>query len=146
MTKLSSAALPNGDAQPMTNPKDVAARLRELLAHKTPGPWMVYSEPDVGLPPSLFAGKPMETGFGPIEPLSGVDLDLIVEAINALPALLDQNERMAKALGKAITRFEFCADMIADSFSASGTLRAERTIKARHFALEARNALNPENA
>lgn len=42
------------------------------------------------------------------------------------------------AIRKDAARFEHCADMIAESFNASGTLRAERTIKAQHYALEAR--------
>lgn len=41
------------------------------------------------------------------------------------------------ALEKAAVRFEHCADMIAESHAISGTLRAERTIKAKHYALEA---------
>lgn len=48
---------------------------------------------------------------------------------------------LVEALDKAATRFEHCADMIAGSFDASGTLRAERTIKAKHYALEARAAI-----
>ncbi len=46
------------------------------------------------------------------------------------------------ALGKAATRFNHCAEMIAISFDASGTQRAERTIKAKHYALEALAALD----
>ncbi len=55
-------------------------------------------------------------------------------------------EAMAGALGKTATRFEHCSDMIAESFSASGTLRAERAIKAKHYALEARTALTQYQA
>lgn len=51
-------------------------------------------------------------------------------------------EALRGALDKAAARFEHCANMIAESHAISGTLRAERTIKARHFALEARQALN----
>lgn len=63
------------------------------------------------------------------------DDDPVVQA--TLTALV-HGEAAYGALSKAATRFDHCADMIAESFSASGTLRAERTIKARHYALEAR--------
>ena len=75
----------------MTDKIDVAA-LRELVAKATPGPWMVYSEPEVGLPPSLFYGKPLE-GCGPLEPLQGYDLELVVAAVNVLPASSKQPRR-----------------------------------------------------
>lgn len=45
------------------------------------------------------------------------------------------------ALEKAAERFGHCADMIASGFDCSGTLRAERTIKAKHYALETHQAL-----
>jgi hypothetical protein len=50
-------------------------------------------------------------------------------------------EALREALAKAATRFEICAGMIAESHSVSGTRRAERTIKAKQFALEACTAL-----
>ena len=53
--------------------------LEKLLAEVTPD-WCVYGEPEVGLPPSLFAGTPVEEGFGPIEPLQGYDLILAAMA------------------------------------------------------------------
>lgn len=52
-----------------------AEQLEELLGKVTPD-WCVYSEPEVGLEPSLFAGRVGEVGFGPIEPLQGYDLML----------------------------------------------------------------------
>lgn len=58
-----------------------------------------------------------------------------VVAAAAGPALLT-------ALETAAARFEHCARMIDESFSASGTLRAERVIKAQHYALEARAAIS----
>lgn len=51
--------------------------------------------------------------------------------------LLSHAEAMAGALEKHATRFRHCADMIAESHGISGRLRAERTVKARHYALEA---------
>lgn len=56
--------------------------------------------------------------------------------------LRSQLSELRKALAKAATRFEVCATMIAESHAVSGTLRAERTIKARHFASEALEALS----
>jgi len=55
--------------------------------------------------------------------------------------LVAEIERLREALSLDAVRFEHCAEMIAKSFEASGTLRAERTIKAEHYALEARAAL-----
>lgn len=57
-----------------------------------------------------------------------------VVAAAAAQSLLD-------ALETAAVRFEHCARMIDESFSASGTLRAERVIQASHYALEARQAI-----
>jgi len=68
--------------------------LKRLLERGTPGPWCVYSEPDVGLSPSIFAGSPMVWGFTPIEPMSYIDMDLIVTLRNAAPSLLAENERL----------------------------------------------------
>lgn len=73
---------------PTTDSTDLEARLRDFLTRATPD-WVIYSEPDVGLPPSLFAGTPGQTGFRPLEPLEGYDLNLAVEAVNAVPSLLD---------------------------------------------------------
>lgn len=70
----------------MTQPD--LARLAGLVERATKGPWVVYSESEVGLPPSLFAGRVMLEGFGPIEPLTGYDLELVVAMHEALPALL----------------------------------------------------------
>ena len=55
--------------------------------------------------------------------------------------LVAEVERLRDALERDAVRFEHCAVMISKSFEASGTLRAERTIKAKHYALEARAAL-----
>ena len=65
-------------------------QLRALCERASPAPWQVYGEPEVGLPPSLFSGEVGQTGFGPIEPLSGYDLDLCAAARTAIPALLDR--------------------------------------------------------
>lgn len=47
-----------------------------------------------------------------------------------------------EALKKDAVRFEVCAGYISESHNITGTRRAERTIKARHFALEALAALS----
>jgi len=52
-----------------------------------------------------------------------------------------ENARLRGALNTHATRFEHCAEMIEQSFYASGTLRAEWTIKAKRYALEARQTL-----
>lgn len=59
--------------------------------------------------------------------------------LNATPS---RQDGLREALALAATRLEICAQMIAGSFSASGTLRAERVIKAKHFAQEALAALS----
>ena len=70
------------------------------------------------------------------------DLDAAAAVIAADRAgLVAEIERLREALSLDAVRFEHCAEMIAKSFEASGTLRAERTIKAEHYALEARAAL-----
>ena len=77
-----------------TETMSLIERLEELSAKATPGPWMGYSEPEVGLPYGLFAGRPMETGFLQMEPLTPLDIDLIVALRNNLPAFIEA----AKAL------------------------------------------------
>jgi hypothetical protein len=64
-------------------------RLAGLL-EKATADWCVYGEPEVGLPPSLFAGTPGQSGFGPLEPLQGYDLLLAVEAVQAIPLLIER--------------------------------------------------------
>lgn len=98
------------------------ARLRELLAHATPRPWCVYAEYDVGLAPSLFAGVPTQPGFEPMEPLRGIDLDLVAEAINALPSILDELERLRALSPQSMGSGEVglaaeCAKVEADAVS-----------------------------
>ncbi len=78
----------------------------------------------------------------------GLAADWIAAAREGWPADRERADRaearvreLEAALGKAATRFNHCAEMIAISFDASGTQRAERTIKAKHYALEALAAL-----
>lgn len=74
--------------------------LAALDAAATRGPWTGYSEPDVGLPWSLFEGVPGQTGFVPLEPLTGSDVNLIAYLRNHVPdilALIDENERLREA-------------------------------------------------
>ena len=59
----------------------------KLLEGTTPD-WTVYSEPEVGLPPSLFAGAPGREGFAPLEPLQGRDLNLAQAAPDLAAALI----------------------------------------------------------
>lgn len=53
----------------------------------------------------------------------------------------EEYERVVWELTKSASRFDYCAAMLEESFSASGTRRAEMIIKAKHFALEARAAM-----
>ncbi len=69
-------------------------QVEAMLAGATPD-WLIYSEPEVGLPPSLFAGKIME-GVNPIEPLIGADLTLAASAPDLATALLAAWDREAK--------------------------------------------------
>lgn len=57
----------------------LSEQLRDVSAKATGGEWCIYSEPDVGLPPSLFAGSrgPTYPGFAPLEPLSYADMHFI---------------------------------------------------------------------
>jgi hypothetical protein len=48
---------------------------------------------------------------------------------------------LREALNKAAARFDHCASMIEEGFNISGTLRAERRMKAQAYAQEARAAL-----
>lgn len=76
--------------------------LAALDAAATNGPWTGYSEPDVGLPWSLFEGVPGQTGFAPLEPLTGGDVNLIAYLRNHVPdilALIDENARLREANG-----------------------------------------------
>ncbi len=69
----------------------------------------------------------------------------MVSVADQIEALQQERGRMREALEKAASRFEHCADLIATSFNISGNLRAERTIKAKHFALETRDAIRAIN-
>lgn len=77
--------------------------LERLLAAATEGPWRGYSEPDVGLPYSLFAGEVMQAGFVPLEPLTAVDIDLICFLRNNAQhylSLMDGVEKLRASLGR----------------------------------------------
>lgn len=84
----------------MNNPieRAFADRLRALDAKATAGPWQGYSEPEVGLPYSLFSGIPMQSGFGPLEPLTGYDIDLVTLLRNSVPAILAMAEENARLI------------------------------------------------
>jgi hypothetical protein len=61
--------------------------LDAMMEGVTAGPWCVYSEPEVGLPASLFAGKIMDGTFHPLEPLTASDMAFIAAARELVPAL-----------------------------------------------------------
>ena len=110
----------------MTEAERLAERLEELLAKATPGPWQVYKHPVCKIEDALEEltyqvvhtdplanhlflldadGKcPATTGCGPT---SEDNAALIVEAVNALPALItalrsqaEELERLRGALGE----------------------------------------------
>ncbi len=100
----------NSPARPDSPSRPDLEGLRKLDTAATPAPWCVYSEPEVGLPPSLFSGTVMESGFGPIEPLTGYDLDLVATMRNALPSLIAHVERLESlARSNAETFDQFAA-------------------------------------
>lgn len=72
----------------MNKDNAVAEELERLAALATPGPWCGYSEPDVGLPYGLFAGIVEQSGFIQMEPLTPLDIDLIVALRNNLPTII----------------------------------------------------------
>lgn len=61
-------------------------------------------------------------------------------------ALAKENVQLRERLETDAVRFNHCAEMIATSFSISGTLRAERAAKAEHYALETLAALKEPRA
>lgn len=86
-------------------------RLRALSARAAPAPWVVYSEPEVGLFASVFSGTVMETGFAPVNLDDPANVELIVEAVNYLrlalstPAMSDRQEYDGKAVREALAPF-----------------------------------------
>lgn len=76
---------------------DEIAKLRELCANATPGPWEEeYDEHDPGHGPVSFfgAGPTVETEQGAI-----LDALFIAVSREALPVALDEIERLSEALG-----------------------------------------------
>ena len=87
---------------------ETVAELGRLLAEATPGPW----EHD---PSSSSIGHPTEFGDGEwddfvCESLQDYDADLIVAAVNALPALLAERERLRAERDELLQR---CGQAIA---------------------------------
>ena len=95
--------------------------VKALLDGATPD-WCIYSEPEVGLPPGLFAGKIGQSGFGPIEPLQGHDLNLAAAAPDLarmyLAASADAEAAVALALQEAT---DTCANLAAQVSDAALT-------------------------
>lgn len=61
-------------------------RIAALSVRATPGDWVAYSEPDVGLQTSLFVGTPGQSGFRPLEPLTGVDVEFVAQTVSYVRA------------------------------------------------------------
>ena len=76
--------------------------LRALLAEVTPGPWVPGSSGDEAYVVTLQSGTRTDR-LPPFGHLSKADVRLIVEAVNALPALLDELERLREMLGRLVS-------------------------------------------
>jgi hypothetical protein len=70
------------------------------------------------------------------------DFGIFDEAAAALAEKDAEITRLREVIDRDAARLDDCSMMIANGFNASGTLRAEQTIKAKHYALEARNSLS----
>lgn len=98
-------------AQPDEKPADLPALLRDLLAAATPGPWVVdettdlyFDNADLGEdegyePPRTgwFLGEVGNIDCGDFSSLSLADATLAAAAVNALPSLLDELDRLRAA-------------------------------------------------
>jgi hypothetical protein len=74
--------------------KDTIARLRELEAAATPGPWTTYHDWEAyGIRAGLQTTVLQQTAYYPSAP-GWEDTQLIAEMRNALPALLDRLEKL----------------------------------------------------
>ena len=97
------------------------AKLRELLAAGTQGEWSVTDEHEIlstenrndpidGEPyqeRTLIAQGECSQNWGYIEWFNLADAALIVSAVNALPALLDEVEGLRAALSRLLLEFDF---------------------------------------
>ena len=86
----------------MTMTPERLAEIKARCERASAGSWEIYSEPDVGLPPSLFrwwreAGNPVPYRE-PIEPMSRMDMIFIAHARQDIPDLLARVEELTKAL------------------------------------------------
>lgn len=73
------------------------AQIEAMLADATPD-WLVYGEPEVGLPSGLFAGKIVD-GIVPLEPLQGADLNLAAAAPDLARTAIALHDRVAELEG-----------------------------------------------
>lgn len=62
--------------------------LRVLSDRAAPGEFTAYSEPDVGMPATLFSGSIGTGDFCPVEPLSPADVYFIAAAVNYVRSVL----------------------------------------------------------
>jgi hypothetical protein len=61
-----------------------SALLEAIERAEHPLPWVIYSEPDVGLPPTIFSGVVGQSGFCPVDLELAGNQNLIVTALAAL--------------------------------------------------------------
>ena len=117
----------------MTEIDTSTAAVAALMDGVTPGPWVVYGEPEVGIEDGLFSGEIGKFGFGPLEPLRGFDLSFVAASRELVPALAaenaalrEDNERLRAALEIATSR----ADQWADDDDLSDWAKPARIIAA----------------
>ena len=127
------------------------AKLRELLAAGTQGEWSVTDEHEILSTENRNDGEPYEEStliaqgecsqnWGYIEWFNLADAALIVAAVNALPALLDEvealraalsaepvDDRIGKWLSAALEDSSTCAEMRADIEAWFATRAAKET-------------------
>lgn len=118
--------------------------LRRLIEAATPGPWALDSDEEYDI--MIDGDDPFACvleGFlvGAHRPTREANAALIVAAVNALPSLLDENERLREALERAEAKFRHYDDLHRLKCTAEGDEKADRN---REMADMCRTALTGE--
>ena len=83
---------------------DLIEHMKEALEGVTDEPWVVYSEPERFIPPTLFRGHPSGKIISPLEPFSYYDLCFIAAARTLLPEAIEEIEELRGTIqGKTFT-------------------------------------------
>jgi hypothetical protein len=88
---------------------DLVKRASQALHGVPDGPWCVYSEPEVGLEPSIFSGVPGKIGFEPIDHYDFAFMRFAVDARTLVPAMADRIEVLEAKLAKAVEELDIAA-------------------------------------